>query len=171
MEINYKILNYLDAKSLCRSAQVSKRWREISDDDVIWRRMCSQHIDKTCTKCGWGLPLMTETMAQKRGLSPSLATAVLDAPLKKQRISSPPPPPPSSSSSIPPSSTSHLYNHSAESTKTLQIAPLDPIPLADQSQPIMIKSWKQIFSERSVVARNWRKPTFNSRNLIGHTDG
>lgn len=35
----------------------------------------------------------------------------------------------------------------------------------------MIKSWKKIYAERSVVARNWRKPLFFTKNLIGHTDG
>ena len=59
MEINFKIMNYLDAQSLCRAAQVCLAWAKVANNDVIWRRMCSQHIDKTCSKCGWGLPLMT----------------------------------------------------------------------------------------------------------------
>lgn len=44
--------------SLCKAAQVSRRWRDLADDDVVWHHMCEQHIDRKCTKCGWGLPLL-----------------------------------------------------------------------------------------------------------------
>ena len=57
-EISYKVLCYLDTTSLCKAAQVSQRWRSLADDDVVWHRMCEQHIDRKCTKCGWGLPLL-----------------------------------------------------------------------------------------------------------------
>src|SRR6478609_3308429 len=57
-ELSYKILSYLDTVSLCKAAQVSRRWRNLADDDVVWHRMCEQHIDRKCTKCGWGLPLL-----------------------------------------------------------------------------------------------------------------
>ncbi|KAI9846417.1 MAG: hypothetical protein M1837_004008 [Sclerophora amabilis] len=57
-EISYRILCYLDTTSLCKAAQVSQRWRSLADDDVVWHRMCEQHIDRKCTKCGWGLPLL-----------------------------------------------------------------------------------------------------------------
>ncbi|CAG8563328.1 3023_t:CDS:2 [Paraglomus brasilianum] len=55
-ELAFKILSYLDAQSLCYTAQVSKLWRCLSDDDIIWQRMCEQHTDKRCAICGWGLP-------------------------------------------------------------------------------------------------------------------
>lgn len=57
-ELSYKILCSLDTVSLCKAAQVSRRWRDLADDDVVWHRMCEQHIDRKCTKCGWGLPLL-----------------------------------------------------------------------------------------------------------------
>jgi F-box/WD-40 domain protein MET30 len=57
-ELSYKILCYLDTVSLCKAAQVSRRWRNLADDDVVWHRMCEQHIDRKFTKCGWGLPLL-----------------------------------------------------------------------------------------------------------------
>ncbi|POR32775.1 Putative E3 ubiquitin ligase complex SCF subunit scon-2 [Tolypocladium paradoxum] len=57
-ELSYKILCHLDTVSLCKAAQVSVRWRNLADDDVVWHRMCEQHIDRKCTKCGWGLPLL-----------------------------------------------------------------------------------------------------------------
>ncbi|KOS19174.1 putative E3 ubiquitin ligase complex SCF subunit scon-2 [Escovopsis weberi] len=58
VELSYKILCYLDTVSLCKAAQVSRRWRALADDDVVWHRMCEQHIDRCCSKCGWGLPLL-----------------------------------------------------------------------------------------------------------------
>jgi F-box/WD-40 domain protein MET30 len=57
-ELSFKILCYLDTTSLCKASQVSQRWRTLADDDVVWHKMCEQHIDRTCTKCGWGLPLL-----------------------------------------------------------------------------------------------------------------
>lgn len=57
-EISFKILSYLDTASLCKAAQVSRRWRDLADDDVVWHRMCEQHIDRKCKKCGWGLPML-----------------------------------------------------------------------------------------------------------------
>ncbi|EFW17603.1 hypothetical protein D8B26_000286 [Coccidioides posadasii str. Silveira] len=57
-EISFKILCCLDTASLCKAAQVSRRWRDLADDDVVWHRMCEQHIDRKCKKCGWGLPIL-----------------------------------------------------------------------------------------------------------------
>ena len=48
-ELSYKILCHLDTVSLCKAAQVSRRWRHLADDDVVWHRMCEQHIDRKCT--------------------------------------------------------------------------------------------------------------------------
>ena len=63
-EIVYKILSYLDATSLCRASQVSSKWRRMADDDVVWQRICAQHIDRKCRKCGWGLPLLERKRLQ-----------------------------------------------------------------------------------------------------------
>ncbi|GMG19495.1 unnamed protein product [[Candida] boidinii] len=57
-EISLKILCYLDCQSLCNAAQVSTKWKELADDDRVWRYMCEQHIDRKCPQCGWGLPLL-----------------------------------------------------------------------------------------------------------------
>lgn len=58
VEIALKILCYLDCRSLCNAAQVSRKWKELADDDRVWHHMCEQHIDRKCPNCGWGLPLM-----------------------------------------------------------------------------------------------------------------
>jgi len=58
VEISQKVLCYLDTVSLTKAAQVSRRWRLLADDDAVWVRMCEQHVNRKCTKCGWGLPLL-----------------------------------------------------------------------------------------------------------------
>ncbi|KAL2913041.1 hypothetical protein HK105_207496 [Polyrhizophydium stewartii] len=73
-EISFQILRYLDGKSLCHSAQVSRKWRAVADDDAIWHRMCTQHIDKKCTKCGWGLPLMHTAVKRPAPVEPAAAS-------------------------------------------------------------------------------------------------
>ncbi|KAL1893005.1 hypothetical protein Sste5346_006685 [Sporothrix stenoceras] len=57
-KVSREILCYLDPVSLCKAAVVSKQWRALADDDQVWHRMCEQHIDRKCTKCGFGLPLL-----------------------------------------------------------------------------------------------------------------
>ncbi|KAI0007876.1 quinon protein alcohol dehydrogenase-like superfamily [Xylariaceae sp. FL0662B] len=69
-ELSYHILQYLDTTSLCRAAQVSQHWRKLTNDDVIWYRMCEQHINKKCSRCGWSLPLLQqqERLAQSQNM-------------------------------------------------------------------------------------------------------
>ncbi|CAO3680145.1 unnamed protein product [Rhizopus stolonifer] len=70
-EVTIQIFRYLDATSLCSAAQVNTRWRRIADDDTLWHRLCEQHINKKCTRCGWGLPLLP--MIRKRPREEALA--------------------------------------------------------------------------------------------------
>jgi F-box/WD-40 domain protein MET30 len=57
-EVSLTVLGYLDAISLGKAAQVSRGWKVLADDDLLWRRMCGQHIERKCVRCGWGLPLL-----------------------------------------------------------------------------------------------------------------
>jgi F-box/WD-40 domain protein MET30 len=77
-EVNLRILGYLDAISLGRAAQVSKSWKALADDDLLWRRMCGQHIDRKCEKCGWGLPLLERRRlkVELKDFSPSAAIGI-----------------------------------------------------------------------------------------------
>jgi len=68
IELAFKVLRYLDAKSLCMASMVSKTWKSLADDDVAWYHLCEQHIDRKCTTCGWGLPLLERTrLRQSKG--------------------------------------------------------------------------------------------------------
>lgn len=69
-EVSLKVLGYTDALTLGRAAQVSRRWRDLADDDLLWRSMCAQHIERKCEKCGWGLPLLSD---KKRRRPPYVA--------------------------------------------------------------------------------------------------
>ncbi|KAI9319698.1 WD40-repeat-containing domain protein [Dichotomocladium elegans] len=115
-EICVKIFSYLDAQSLCVACQVSRRWKSLADDDSLWHRMCQQHIDKKCHKCGWGLPL-----------------------LQKRRI--------------------------------VRLAAKRPLSESDEVRPPAAKRadrrkpWKQVYSERLVVERNWRKHRYTTRSF------
>ncbi|KAK4689129.1 F-box and WD-40 domain protein MET30, partial [Tremellales sp. Uapishka_1] len=77
-EASLRVLGFLDAMSLGKVAQVSKSWKALADDDLLWRRMCGQHIDRKCEKCGWGLPLLERRRlkVELKDGSPSAAIGV-----------------------------------------------------------------------------------------------
>ncbi|ORE23251.1 WD40 repeat-like protein [Rhizopus microsporus] len=114
-EITLAIFSHLDAKSLCHAAQVSTKWKEIADDDQLWHRMCEQHIDKKCEKCGWGLPLLDKKTRSA---------------YKRKRMTQP-----------------------------------------FISSPPRRRPWKDVYSERLIVERNWRNNNHSLLTLNGHTDG
>ncbi|KAI9285448.1 quinon protein alcohol dehydrogenase-like superfamily [Umbelopsis sp. AD052] len=150
-EVSLKILSHLDAKSLCHAAQVSRTWKHLADDDIVWHRMCEQHIDKKCTKCGWGLPLLYNKKAlRKRQRSSDGVTAACgtksvesstgapqDQPSKRRRVS---------------------QDTDIKSAAT-------PPPDANR------RPWKDVYSERLIVERNWRANKYTVRTLKGHKDG
>ncbi|KAG1903968.1 WD40 repeat-like protein [Suillus fuscotomentosus] len=130
-EVSLRVLAYLDATSLCRAAQVSKQWKSLADDDVLWRGICEQHIGQKCLKCGWGLPILERKRAVRtNSASPS---------------SSPP--------SFPPYHTPDLFVSEIP----------DALPFT--------RPWKDVYSERLSVERNWRRGRCSVRTLRGHTDG
>ncbi|KAH9483781.1 putative E3 ubiquitin ligase complex SCF subunit sconB [Psilocybe cubensis] len=179
-EVSLKILGYLDATSLCRAAQVTKRWKSLADDNIVWQSICEQHIGQKCHKCGWGLPILEK----KR--------------IYRPRSRSPCPPPmqveASSSSSAVPSSSSAL-KRSAPDSSCATYPPnkrhRSASPSSDESQgesnsysstllapdpsdflpPSITRPWKDVYSERMTIERNWRRSRYTVRTLKGHTDG
>lgn len=179
-EVSLRILAYLDATSLCRAAQVSKHWRSLADDDVLWREICQQHIGQKCLKCGWGLPILERRRQARPGSAspfirpPSPPSSKrqsetphsLDRPLKRQRSDSHPHPhdqptaPPSPSLA----STSQLHSLSPQPSDLL-------IPSTSTQPDMMTRPWKDVYSERLTIERNWRRGRCLVRTLRGHTDG
>ncbi|KAK7204271.1 putative E3 ubiquitin ligase complex SCF subunit sconB [Myxozyma melibiosi] len=185
-EISFKILCYLDASSLCKAAQVSRKWRMLADDDIVWHRMCEQHIERKCLKCGWGLPLL-----EKRRLRESKR----DIERRIEELSESTKP--SSSSSASPSSDSSVTTGSKRSidetdggpstTQTTIVEQINEIEqpaakkakgpdmseLTTQNVPAgrMTRPWKDVYSERLKVEQNWRRGRYQLKVFKGHTDG
>ncbi|BFZ60284.1 hypothetical protein YB2330_001320 [Saitoella coloradoensis] len=217
-EISFKILSYLDPISLCRASMVCREWKRLADDDVVWHRMCEQHIDRKCEKCGWGLPLMERRRleASKEGIerrrrefermnvvqqesAPSTpttttapaSTATATAPEVIPVVGLPPaevlqpiithenPDAPSTAphTSAPKrlladtldtdtdaAAEPHTKKHCPEMA-TAALAFNHPPP-----QPAT-RPWKDVYSERCRVERNWRRGRCTTRVFRGHTDG
>lgn len=161
-EISFKILSYLDSVSLCKAAQVSQRWRMLADDDVVWHKMCEQHIDKKCEKCGWGLPLLeakrlrqSKRAVQLREKNPELFKEIT-------------------------ASTTRLNIHGKRPTEAADnntgVDPGSP-----SKRPCMITRasdlsqrtipWKAVYKERFKVESNWRLGRCNTKVFRGHADG
>ncbi|KIJ69522.1 hypothetical protein HYDPIDRAFT_106166 [Hydnomerulius pinastri MD-312] len=195
-EVSLKILMYLDATSLCRAAQVSKQWRTLADDDILWRGICEQHIGQKCLKCGWGLPILE----RRRPVQPSSASVPPPSPptsLKRELASAE-----ASSSDRAPkrlrsdvdahmhsdddshnhgpvASTSTLSVSSSSSTRSSTTPQPTPGPsdllLSPPPDPMhaetFTRPWKDVYSERLTIERNWRRGRCLMRTLRGHTDG
>ena len=181
-EVSLKILGYLDATSLCRAAQVSRQWRSLADDDILWRGICEQHIGQKCLKCGWGLPILEKRRAIRapQSGSPCPSPSILphgkreldhdhtqhDHPhsAKRQRTdagpSSPPPSPPPSLSPL------HISSTSGDITPNPLVPPTHAPVTDTQTRP-----WKDVYCERLTIERNWRRGRCVVRTLKGHTDG
>ncbi|KAF8831537.1 F-box/WD repeat-containing protein pof1 [Lentinula edodes] len=165
-ELSLKVLSYLDATSLCRAAQVTKKWKSLADDDILWRGICEQHIGQKCHKCGWGLPVLEKKKiyhlpgspcpspdlpSLKRSLEDS--TDLVAPPLKRQR-----------SDVLHPSSDINPELESSSSSSSL-------LALTDTKPAATTRPWKDVYSERMTIERNWRRGRCTVRTLKGHTDG
>ncbi|PSS22668.1 hypothetical protein PHLCEN_2v3034 [Hermanssonia centrifuga] len=187
-EVSLKILGYLDATSLCRAAQVNKRWKGLADDDILWRGICEQHIGQKCLKCGWGLPILEKRRVQRLP-SPQLTSSNLPVTdskkkreLEKSSTLNEPPLKRLRSDPAEPCSESH---HESPSTSHASHSPsLSPLSTSDSSNmlnPLLApnepsrdtctRPWKDVYCERLTIERNWRRGRCTVRTLSGHTDG
>jgi F-box/WD-40 domain protein MET30 len=189
-EVSLKVLGYLDATSLCRAAQVTRKWKSLADDDILWRGICEQHIGQKCHKCGWGLPILEKKRSyhpQSGSPSPSPALPLpsptlkrsledsvdlLAPPFKRQRSEPSYSPAESHSNSVCSSSSLTRSSEIDSQSYTLPsscalIAPNPPLPLPES----VTRPWKDVYSERMTIERNWRRGRCTVRTLKGHTDG
>ncbi|EIM90473.1 WD40 repeat-like protein [Stereum hirsutum FP-91666 SS1] len=197
-EVSLKVLGYLDAISLCRAAQVSRRWKSLADDDILWRGICEQHIGQKCRKCGWGLPVLERRrLLPVASVSPSPMPHVIAPSVSSKRKlidnSSEPPRLKRQRSEATHPVFQHDHDHDHLPTTPLPVShplPRPPIPastiepartpsptihsaaLTDPSAvPTVTRPWKSVYSERLTVERNWRRGRCSMRILKGHTDG
>ncbi|KAA6411674.1 MAG: sulfur metabolite repression control [Lasallia pustulata] len=188
-EISFRILCYLDTTSLCKAAQVSQRWRELADDDVVWHRMCEQHIDRKCTKCGWGLPLLErkrlraskrqiQLRATGRGLnewSPDI-TPFPEASIEAQNYDADP------SEGVFPAS---LFNGNGKRQIPASNALPTPGEPITKKQCLLSKTsewedsyfkprfrpWKDVYKDRFKVGTNWKYGRCSTKIFKGHSNG
>lgn len=165
-ELSYKILCSLDTVSLCKAAQVSRRWRSLADDDVVWHRMCEQHIDRKCTKCGWGLPLLErkKLMAWNRHQQghrhqpPTTAVVEIDDTPESE------------------SGLAVQKRHSHDDTDEDRPAKRPRVNGASSSrkqldQERKFRPWKDVYRDRFKVGYNWKTGRCSIKTFKGHENG
>ena len=193
-ELNMRILGYLDAISLGRAAQVSKTWKAVADDDLVWRRLCGQHIDRKCQQCGWGLPLLERKRlkVELKDRSPAVAMGVgghehghatskvmtrVEALAGKAReigtvagsVGTRP-------LSCDPAVAASGVKRSAHTPPLVTSNKKTKLEGSDSESELsstgsmtrevrMTRPWKTVYCERLAVERNWRKGRCNTRTL------
>ncbi|PQE08339.1 sulfur metabolite repression control protein [Rutstroemia sp. NJR-2017a WRK4] len=170
-EISFKILCYLDTTSLCKAAQVSRQWRIMADDDVVWHKMCEQHIDRKCTKCGWGLPLLErkrlrdwkrqqQLRATGRGLNSwsPLLTPLTDTIRDVESTTV-------ALNSSGKRSASDV-DLSEEASKRQRTNPEDSYFGRPKFRP-----WKDVYKDRFKVGTNWKYGRCSMKLFRGHSNG
>ncbi|KAK5709559.1 hypothetical protein LTS12_028070, partial [Elasticomyces elasticus] len=178
-EISFKILCYLDTTSLCNSSQVSRRWRALADDDVVWHRMCEQHIHRKCKKCGWGLPLLERKRLResKREIEKRAVATTWD-------ISGPSP-------TLTPAH--HAENREASPAVSCETRGTKRSPEQADEETAMVKRhctslssgqekeedyyktryrpWKEVYKDRFKVGTNWKYGRCSINRFTGHSNG
>lgn len=166
IELSFMILGYLDAKSLCNASMVSKTWKQLADDDVVWYHLCEQHIDRKCTTCGWGLPLL-ERRRLKRGKQDMIDRLETLTEIS-QRSRSPFPEIPSITSTSTPSSSVASSSVASSAATSSSATPCisgnkrtrESTPSEIESSKVqcreVTRSWKDVYLERYKIERNWR---------------
>ena len=185
-ELGFRILCFLDTTSLCKAAQVSRRWRDMADDDVVWHRMCEQHIDRKCTKCGWGLPLLErkrlrvekrtmEMRAKGRGegIERSSRRITEVSALDRKATGTPTGVKRSIEEGDEQSAANKRLCLPPSSSAVEGETVSTPKPDEQPSQPIAPRKrpWKDVYKARFKVGTNWKHGRFRTRVFRGHTNG
>lgn len=170
-EISFKILSYLDTASLCRAAQVSRRWKALADDDVVWHRMCEQHIHRKCTKCGWGLPLLErKRLRASKQLIEERAYKWTTREPKSAAVSST-----SLEAGNEPQSTvlcSQPGKSSAPNPKLDDPSFISLSGVEDRDHAkTKFRPWKDVYKDRFKVGTNWKYGRCSVKIFKGHSNG
>ncbi|KUI55531.1 putative E3 ubiquitin ligase complex SCF subunit scon-2 [Cytospora mali] len=167
-EISIKILSYLDTVSLCKAARVSRHWRVVADDDTVWHRMCEQHIDRKCTKCGWGLPLLERN--KLRNWTRRRQIAASHKPESSDRLMplSPPMLPLPNSPKAPGSPKRNASPSGDEVSSKRQC--LSRVGSAEDAVE-QRRPWKDVYRDRWQIGVNWKLMRYSLKTFKGHTNG
>ncbi|KKK12571.1 sulfur metabolite repression control protein [Aspergillus rambellii] len=170
-EISFKILCYLDTTSLCKAAQVSRRWRALADDDVVWHRMCEQHIHRKCKKCGWGLPLLDRKRLResKREIELRATTWGMN------RAESESPHPESQANSLAEvTNTGKRKQEPSNEDAVVKRHCSSLIPASEGDHDYFktrYRPWKAVYKDRFKVGTNWKYGRCSIKTFKGHTNG
>lgn len=162
-ELSFKILQHLDTVSLCNAAQVSRKWRELADDDTTWHHMCEQHINRKCIKCGWGLPILErkrlkEYIREVNGKSKAKSKSEEEVDAVLQTI--------------------EPLRHKKRAADEDISSSADKRPCTERlviersaiPRP-QTRSWKGVYRERFEVGSNWEKFRCKERVIKAHDNG
>ncbi len=182
-EISFKVLYFLDTTSLCKAAQVSQRWRTLADDDVVWHKMCEQHIDRKCNKCGWGLPLLERKRLRACKRQIQLRATGQGLNMWSPNITPfPEPALETSNQGVNGNGTPLPGNgHATPTPNDLAIA-IESIEKSQQGIPRTgsfnesdfqqrTRPWKDVYKDRFKVGTNWKYGRCSTRIFKGHTNG
>ncbi|KAK4238984.1 hypothetical protein C8A03DRAFT_14600 [Achaetomium macrosporum] len=160
VEIAQKILCYLDTVSLTKAAQVSQRWRMLADDDAVWVRMCEQHVNRKCTKCGWGLPLLERKKLRNYTRARQLAKDNSNGRIQELDDSYP-----RSDTQVSLPSAKRQAESTDEPENKRRCVEKQP------EQEPKTRSWKAVYRDRWQVGYNWKYGRCSVKTLKGHTNG
>ncbi|KAJ1569114.1 hypothetical protein HK096_004173 [Nowakowskiella sp. JEL0078] len=169
-EIAFNTFAYLDARSLCRSAQVSKLWNKLANDDLVWKRMCEQHIAKKCHSCGIGLPNMSFLESLRLG-ERAVSSNTSPEPVKLQYQFE--------GDESERTAKRQKREHGPSSEELTSILDRDlnsvnsrkPSPSPPLQDPKDLVPYKKIFSERLLVEQNWRHGRYSLSTFEGNPGG
>ncbi|THC95393.1 hypothetical protein EYZ11_005117 [Aspergillus tanneri] len=172
-EVSFKILCYLDTTSLCKAAQVSRRWRALADDDVVWHRMCEQHIHRKCKKCGWGLPLLDRKRLRESKREIELRATTWD--IGGAPLSLPTPGLTNRQSTPPESSTSAKRKPEPADEETVVKRHCSSLVADSEKDEDFFKTryrpWKEVYKDRFKIGTNWKYGRCSIKTFKGHTNG
>ncbi|KAK6953119.1 hypothetical protein Daesc_005419 [Daldinia eschscholtzii] len=162
-ELSLKILCYLDCSSLCKAAQVSRRWNQLSGDDIVWHRMCEQHIGRKCEKCQWGLPKLEKKRLKEWKIQHQANLNNQRALLTNGQDSS--------VMTVVKRSASSIEDEETDSSKRQCVNGVgnqDKTSTGTQK----FRPWKDLYRERYRVGSNWRYGRCTIKTFGGqHTNG
>ena len=168
VELSQKILCYLDTVSLTKAAQVSRRWRQLADDDAVWVRMCEQHVNRKCTKCGWGLPLLERKKLRNYTRQRQLAKNNANGRIQEL----------DDSYSRPEHDQANGLKRSVglgdetPGNKRRCVNGVNGVNgVVSQEVEPKTRSWKAVYKDRWQVGYNWKYGRCSIMTLKGHTNG
>ncbi|KAI0166627.1 quinon protein alcohol dehydrogenase-like superfamily [Xylariaceae sp. FL1272] len=164
VELSLKILCYLDCKSLCKTAQVSRRWSILSGDDVVWHRMCEQHIGRKCEKCQWGLPRLEKKRLREWKIQHMPANP-------SRPIALPPAPAPAPSVSTAVKRFAEESDGELESKRRCTQAASDREASQEPEYKSRYRPWKDVYRDRFKVGSNWKNGRCTIKTFSGHSNG